>query len=236
MIAVKVRSFTRREPAMRANVALIAVMLLGAPGLGWTQTNEAAGQNPTIAEAKGNPTSTTTAASVPEATTKQPKLTPNDIYIIGADDVLHISVWKEPELTTTLPVRSDGQISLPLVNDVQAAGLTPMQLAASLTDKLRRFIDGPRVTVAVAQMNHQRVYVLGEVLRHGPVALTPDMTVLQVLSTCGLTQFANTKKIYVLRSVNGGQQKLAVNYKQLLKGQAMNQNIVLKEGDTVVVP
>jgi polysaccharide biosynthesis/export protein len=77
---------------------------------------------------------------------------------------------------------------------------------------------------------------VGEVLRHGPVALTPDMTVLQVLATCGLTQFANTKKIYVLRSANGSQQKLQVNYKRLLKGQAMNQNIVLKEGDTVVVP
>jgi polysaccharide biosynthesis/export protein len=236
MLAVKVRSNRRREQAMRAKVALILVVLLGAPRLGWTQADEAGGKNPTIADAKANPTSKTTAASPPEATAKQLNLTPNDIYIIGADDVLHISVWKEPELTTTLPVRSDGQISLPLVNDVQAAGLSPMQLAASLTEKLRRFVDEPRVTVAVAQMNHQRVYVLGEVLRHGPMALTPDMTVLQVLATCGVTQFANTKKIYVLRSINGSQQKLPVNYKRLLKGQSMNQNIVLKEGDTVVVP
>lgn len=236
MIAVKVRSFRRLEQAMTAKVALIMVLLLGPPSLGWTQSDEAAGKNGTIAEAKGDPTSNSRAASLPEATTKQRKSTPDDTYIIGADDVLHISVWKEVELTTTLPVRTDGKISLPLVNDVQAAGLSPMQLAASLTEKLKRFIDDPRVTVAVAQMNHQRVYVLGEVLRHGPVALTPDMTVLQVLATCGLTQFANTKKIYVLRSVNGSQQKLPVNYKRLLKGQAMSQNIALKEGDTVVVP
>jgi polysaccharide biosynthesis/export protein len=235
-MAVKVRSFRRFEQAMRANGALFLVMLLCASNLGWTQSDEAAGKNPTIAETKGDPTSKTTAASPPEATSKQRDVTANDIYIIGADDVLHISVWKEPELTTTLPVRTDGQISLPLVNDVQAAGLSPMQLAASLTDKLKRFIDQPRVTVAVTQMNHQRVYVLGEVLRHGPVALTPDMTVLQVLATCGLTQFANTKKVYVLRSFNGSQQKIPVNYKRLLKGQAMNQNIILKQGDTVVVP
>lgn len=236
MIAFKVGSFRRREPAIRVSVALITVALACGASLGWTQSDEAVGKNSTIADAKANPTSKSSGASPPEANTKQLKSTPNDIYIIGADDVLHISVWKEPELTTTLPVRTDGQISLPLVNDVQAAGLSPMQLAASLTDKLRRFIDEPRVTVAVAQMNHQRVYVLGEVQRHGPVALTPDMTVLQVLATCGLTQFANTKKIYVLRSVNGSQQKLPVNYKRLLKGQAMNQNVALKEGDTVVVP
>jgi len=212
------------------------VLLPGAPSLGWTQTDEATDKKPTIAEAKGDPTSKTTAASPPAAATMQRILTPDAPYIIGVDDVLHISVWKEPELTSTLPVRTDGMISLPLVNDVQAAGLSPMQLAASLTDKLKKYVDEPRVTVAVEQMNHQRVYVIGEVLRHGPIALTRDMTVLQVLATCGLTQFANSKKIYVLRSVNGSQQKLPVNYKRLLKGQAMNQDITLKEGDTVIVP
>jgi len=212
------------------------VLLPGAPSLGWTQTDEATDKKPTIAEAKGDPTSKTTPASPPAAATMQRILTPDAPYIIGVDDVLHISVWKEPELTSTLPVRTDGMISLPLVNDVQAAGLSPMQLAASLTDKLKKYVDEPRVTVAVEQMNHQRVYVIGEVLRHGPIALTRDMTVLQVLATCGLTQFANSKKIYVLRSVNGSQQKLPVNYKRLLKGQAMNQDITLKEGDTVIVP
>jgi polysaccharide biosynthesis/export protein len=221
---------------MKAKLVLIMAMLLSATSLGWAQTEQTPAKNWTIAEAKGDSTSKAGTTSLPEATASDKKLTPNDIYIIGADDVLHISVWKEPELTATLPVRTDGQISLPLINDQQAAGLSPMQLAASLTDKLKQYIDNPRVTVEVAQMNHERVYVLGEVLRHGPVALTPDMTVLQVLATCGLTQFANTKKIYVLRAISGTQQKFPVNYKRLLKGESMSQNILLKEGDTVVVP
>jgi polysaccharide biosynthesis/export protein len=221
---------------MKAKLALVMAMLLSGASLGWTQTDQTPAKNWTIAAAKRDSTSKASTTSLPEAAGSEKKLTPNDIYIIGADDVLHISVWKEPELTATLPVRTDGQISLPLVNDVQASGLSAMQLAASLTDKLRRYIDDPRVTVEVAQMNHERVYVLGEVLRHGPVALTPDMTVLQVLATCGLTQFANSKKIYVLRSINGTQQKFSVNYKRLLKGESMSQNIRLKEGDTVVVP
>jgi polysaccharide biosynthesis/export protein len=198
------------------------------------------------ADANGAPTTSTpdpgkaatsSSGTVPDTTTRKPSLpAPRDSYVIGPEDVLHVAVWKEPELTSTLLVRMDGKISLPLLNDVQAAGLTPMELAASLTEKLKRFVDQPRVTVVVSQMNHERVYVVGEVMRHGPVAMVPDMTVLQVIATCGLTQFANTKKIYVLRSVNGVQQKLPVNYKRLLKGQAMNQNIALKEGDTIVVP
>jgi polysaccharide export outer membrane protein len=157
-------------------------------------------------------------------------------YVIGAEDILRVSVWKEPELTAQLPVRSDGKISLPLVNDVQAAGLTPMELAASLTEKLKKYIDDPRVAVVVTQMNHQRIYVLGEVARHGPIPLVADMTVLQALATSGLTQFANTNKIYVLRAVNGVEKKFPVNYKRLVKGQGMSQNILLKAGDTIVVP
>ncbi len=161
---------------------------------------------------------------------------PGPSYLIGAEDTLHISVWKEPELTATLPVRADGKISLPLLNDVQAAGLTPMQLAASLTEKLKKFLDDPRVAVVVAQMNSQTFFATGEVQHSGSLPLLPNMTVLQGLATSGLTQFANAKKIYVLRSVNGIQQKLPVNYKRLVKGEMMSQNIYLKPGDTIVVP
>jgi polysaccharide export outer membrane protein len=134
----------------------------------------------------------------------------------------------------TLPVRPDGQISMPLLNDVQAAGLTPMQLAASLTEKLKKYVTDPRVTVVVTAMNSQRIYVLGEVLHSGAMPLTPNMTVLQALATAGFTQFANTKGIYILRAEAGKQQKIPVNYKQLIKGNAPN--ISLKPADTIVVP
>ena len=157
-------------------------------------------------------------------------------YLIGPDDVLLISVWKEPDLTTTLPVRPDGNISLPLLNDVQAAGLSPMQLATSITEKLKKFVSDPRVTVVVTQINSQKVHVTGEVQHTGALQLLPNMTVLQALADAGFTQFANTKGIYVLRAENGKQQKIPINYKHLVKGQAIEQNIILKAGDTIVVP
>jgi polysaccharide biosynthesis/export protein len=160
----------------------------------------------------------------------------NATYIIGGDDVLAIHVWKEPDLTTTLPVRADGMISLPLLNDVKAAGLTPMQLAADITDRLKKYLSDPRVTVTVTQMNSQRIYAMGEVLHPGTLNLLPNMTVLQALASCGFTQFANTKGIYVLRNDNGAQKKIPVPYKKLIKGEAMDQNIALKPGDTIVVP
>jgi polysaccharide export outer membrane protein len=175
----------------------------------------------------------------PTAVVDPPALAPDlpgPSYLIGAEDTLHISVWKEPDLSATLPVRSDGKISLPLLNDVPAAGLTPMQLAASLTEKLKKYVEDPRVTVVVAQMNSQKIFVTGEVQRTGAMQLLPNMTVLQALASSGLTQFANTKKIYVLRSLNGVQQRLPVNYKQLVKGRDMAQNVALKPGDTIVVP
>lgn len=156
-------------------------------------------------------------------------------YVIGPDDTLYISVWKEPDLTETLPVRADGKISMPLLNDVQAAGLTPMQLGAALTDKLKKYVSDPHVTIVVTQMNSQRVYVTGEVLHPGAMNLTPNMTVLQALSAAGFTQFANTKGIYVLRNERGSETKLPVNYKKLIKGEG-GQNVALKPGDTIVVP
>lgn len=155
-------------------------------------------------------------------------------YVIGADDMLMVSVWKEPDLTTTLPVRPDGNISLPLLNDVPAAGLTPMQLAASITEKLKKYVADPRVTVVVTQINSQKVFVTGEVLHTGAIQLLPNMTVLQALADAGFTQFANLKGIYLLRTENGKEQRIPVNYKKLVKGQAAN--ITLKPGDTIVVP
>ena len=178
-----------------------------------------------------------TANSQANSSNSAPLSVPNNSsYVIGPDDTLHVAVWKEPDLTATLPVRPDGKISMPLLNDVQAAGLTPMQLADSLTEKLKKYVTDPRVTVVVTAMNSQRIYVLGEVLHTGAMPLTPDMTVLQALATAGFTQFANTKGIYVLREQNGKQQKIPVNYKQLIKGNSAAQNIALKPGDTIVVP
>jgi polysaccharide export outer membrane protein len=175
-------------------------------------------------------------ATAPAQASAQPVSVAGPSYVIGADDVLLVSVWKEPDLTTTLPVRPDGNISLPLLNDVVAAGLSPTQLAASITEKLKKFVADPRVTVVVTQINSQKVFVMGEVQHTGAIQLLPNMTVLQALADAGFTQFANTKGIYVLRTENGRQQKIPVNYKRLLKGQAIDQNIILKPGDTIVVP
>jgi polysaccharide export outer membrane protein len=158
-------------------------------------------------------------------------------YVIGPQDVVDISVWKEPDLSRTVPVRPDGKISLPLVNDVQAAGLTPTQLGAQITSGLTKFVTNPQVTVIVSQINSQRIYVLGEVTRTGSYVLLPQMTVLQALSDAGgFTPFANSKKIYVLRQDSGKQQKLPFNYKDVVSGKDPGQNIELKPGDTVIVP
>jgi polysaccharide biosynthesis/export protein len=157
-------------------------------------------------------------------------------YTIGADDTLRISVWKEPDMSVTLPVRPDGKISMPLLDDVQAAGMTPMQLAGSIREKLKKYIADPRVTVVVTAMNSQRVYLLGEVVHSGPTTLLPGMTVLQALSSAGFTQFANLKAIYLLRTQGGQQTKIPFNYKEALKGRGTQQNFVLKPGDTIVVP
>jgi polysaccharide export outer membrane protein len=203
---------------------LLPIILLGLiTTFSWAQdnaNNHPAGQ---LTANAGDPTRPPISIAPPE-------------YVIGADDTVHIAVWKEPDFTATLPVRPDGKISLPLLNDVQAAGLTPMQLAALLTDKLKKYVADPRVTVVVTQMNSQRIYVLGEVLHTGTMPLLPRMTVLQALATAGFTPFANTKNIYVLRPSAGKQQKIPFNYKQVVKGEGMAQNITLKPGDTIVVP
>jgi polysaccharide biosynthesis/export protein len=200
---------------------LVGILVCVLSSLVWAQSNPAGGDS--------KPASNTSTVA-DSATGVGPD------YVIGADDVLKISVWKEPDLSETLPVRVDGKISMPLLNDVTAAGFTPTQLAAMLTERLKKFLADPRVTVIVTAMNSQKVYVTGEVTHTGSMTLTPNMTVLQALASAGFTQFADTKKIYILRVENGQQKKIPVNYKKLVKGDALDQNIVLKPSDTIVVP
>jgi polysaccharide export outer membrane protein len=158
-------------------------------------------------------------------------------YKIGPQDVLKIDVWKEEQLTRTVPVRPDGKITLPLLNDVQAVGLTPMELAGVISDQLKKFINGPQVTVSVTEINSRRVYVNGEVTKAGAYALLPHMTVLQALSSSGgFTQFARVKNIYVLRTESGKQIKMPFNYKEAISGKNVAQNIELQPGDVIVVP
>jgi polysaccharide export outer membrane protein len=170
--------------------------------------------------------------------TQPPKpATEDSNYSIGPEDVLTIDVWKEPEISRTVPVRRDGKISLPLLNDLQAAGLTPTQLSSEIVERLQETVINPQVTVIVAQMSSQRIYVLGQVTRGGAYPLEPDLTAVQALSIAGgFTPFANLKKIYIIRTENGENKILPINYKELASGRKPQQNIHLKPGDTIVVP
>lgn len=172
---------------------------------------------------------------VPQAQTAV-AVTASDSYVIGSSDVLTITVWKEPTLSGSILVRPDGMISLALLGDVQASGLTPLQLSEQISTKLKKYIQDPNVSVVVAQIHSKVVYLLGEVVKRGPVEMTPGMTLLEaVASAGGLTDFANAKKVYILRNEAGTQQKIPANYKEALKGNS-TLNIVLKPGDTIVVP
>lgn len=155
-------------------------------------------------------------------------------YIIGPADVVTIRVWHEPDLSAqSLPVRPDGKVSLALLNDIQAAGLTPMQLGQKITAELKKYVSDPQVTVVVDAINSKRIYVIGQVERPGAYPLLPEMNVLQALSGAGgFLQYANPKRAYVLRH----SEKLPFNYKQALKGQHLDREIILQPGDTIVVP
>lgn len=163
--------------------------------------------------------------------------TTDPAYQIGPEDVLDISIWKEPDVSRVVPVRPDGRISLPLINDVQAAGLSPQELAKTVSEKLRKYLNDPQVTVIVTAINSQRVFVVGEVLRAGAFPLIPGMTVLQALSSAGgFTTFADVRRIHVVRQRDSKMIQLPFNYRDVLKGDNPDQNIKLEPGDTVVVP
>lgn len=160
-------------------------------------------------------------------------------YVIGSDDVLSVSVWKEPDLTeASVPVRSDGKISMPLIGEVTAAGLTPVQLERDLTTRLHAFLTVPDVTVMVVQMNSQKYNVLGRVMKPGTYKLTATTTVLDAIAQAGGFQdFAKQKSVYVLRqNPSGGETRIPFNYKSVVRGEHPEQNIRLEPHDTIVVP
>jgi polysaccharide export outer membrane protein len=159
-------------------------------------------------------------------------------YVIGANDVLLVNVWKEPDISHSVPVRSDGKISLPLVGELQASGQTPEQLEQEITKRLQSYISEPEVTVIVTDSKSQKVNILGFVARPGAYLLTTSTTVLDAIAMAGgFKDFAKQKSIYVLRQApDGTQKRIPFNYKDVIKGKNPDENIRLQAGDTVVVP
>ena len=158
-------------------------------------------------------------------------------YIIGVEDLIQIAVWKNPDLSTTVPVRPDGKISLPLIDDVPAAGLTPLQLKDELTKRWKAFLSAPEVSVIVKEVNSFKVYLVGEIARAGELRLKGRTRLLQALSLAGgFTPFADRGKIIVLRASNGTELRYEINYNKVVSGARPEDNLVLQAGDTIIVP
>jgi polysaccharide export outer membrane protein len=162
----------------------------------------------------------------------------DDSFVIGNDDLLSINVWKEPDVSRSIPVRSDGRISLPLVGEVQAAGRTPLQLEHEISSRLRNYIAEPEVTVMVQQINSEKFNILGQVVKPGSYSLVSGTTVLDAIAISGgFRDFAKQKGIYILRQgSSGSQSRISFNYKDVINGKHPEQNIKLESRDTIVVP
>ena len=181
---------------------------------------------------------TNAASQAQSADASAPPKPHDDSFVIGNDDVLAINVWKEPDISRSIPVRSDGKISLPLVGEVQAAGRTPLKLEQDIAARLKNYIAEPEVTVIVQQINSQKFNILGQVNRPGSYPLTNNATVLDAIALAGgFRDFAKRKAIYVLRqNADGSQTRLPFNYKEVIKGHDQAQNVKLQPRDTIVVP
>lgn len=162
----------------------------------------------------------------------------DDSFVIGNDDVLSINVWKEPDISRSIPVRSDGKISLPLVGEVQASGRTPLKLEQEIASRLQNYISEPEVSVMVQQINSQKFNVLGQVAHPGTFVIANSPTVLDAIAEAGgFRDFAKQKSIYVLRqNPDGTETRLPFNYKDVIKGKNLAQNVKIQPRDTIIVP
>jgi polysaccharide biosynthesis/export protein len=228
------QNFGRAQGATRRLLSGLFSVCALLPGLALAQ----APPKPILTPAQDS-TPAPAATAAPSATAPdQPVATPIDpnSYIIGAQDALQVTVWKEPTLSGSFLVRPDGMISLVLVGDIRAAGFTPTQLGKDISTRLEKFVQNPIVTVVVSAVNSQHIYMVGEVGHVGPIQLIPGMTPLQAISTAGgLSPYANKTHIYILRGPQGKQVKIPFDYKKALKGDNQ-QNVSLLPGDTIVVP
>lgn len=163
---------------------------------------------------------------------------PSEDYTIGLQDVLAINVWKESEISRTVPVRPDGKISLPLVGGILANGLTPAQLEEKIAEKLSDYVSDPEVTVIVQAINSRKFNMVGQIASPGTYDLTGRLTVLDAIAQAGgPVDFAKVKKIYILRLLKNGERlRIPFNYKQVIKGKNFHQNVDLEPGDTIVIP
>ena len=183
-----------------------------------------------------------TAQSMPAAAVAAAAPRPTDPvvppgYVIGTDDLLSIVYWKDKEMSADAKVRPDGRIALPLINEVQVAGLTPEQLQKRLTEESKKYMEDASITVVVREINSRKVFITGEVNKTGPYPLTSATTVIQLISMAGgLRDYANAKNIMIMRNEGGRQVALKFNYKDVASGKNLTQNVELKPGDTVVVP
>jgi polysaccharide biosynthesis/export protein len=175
--------------------------------------------------------------AAPAATEPKADPEPKAEYVIGDGDVLHIDVWQEPEVSQNVTVRPDGNISLPLINEIKVGGMTPLQIQSLVADKLKSFVNQPKVTVTVTEVHSRKAFITGEVTRPGEYPLNTQVTVLQLIAQAGgFTPFAKTESVMILRIDNGKELRLKFKYREVLHGKNTEQNIALQPGDTVVVP
>lgn len=213
---------------------LLSIVLLSSTIPGYlTAIGQQPGVTTPVLSASPRPAAQAAPAPAPDTTAANP-VSPG--YVIGPQDLIQVTVWKEPNLSQSLTVRPDGMISLPLLGDVSAAGMTPTLLSTELSSRLKKYINDPLVTVTVVTVNSKRIFLLGEVGHVGGMPMTPDMTPLQAIAAAGgLTPYANARHIYILRTDNGKQKKIFFDYKKAIKS-GNEQGIVLVPGDTIVVP
>ena len=213
-----------------SSFALALALTCAAPVAAQQQTAQGPKASPTAAPGGAKPSGPAPVAPLPAAAVVPPG------YVIGVDDVLAVLFWREKDLSGDVVVRPDGKITLPLLNDVQAAGLTPEDLRAALTTAAAKYVAEPNVTVVVRQINSRRVFITGQIAKPGPYAVTPGLTVMQLIALAGgLTEFADSKNIIIMRTENGKPLAYRFNYKEVLDRKKLQQNIELKPGDTVVV-
>ena len=158
-------------------------------------------------------------------------------YIIGSGDILEIMTWKEQDLTRQVAVRLDGKITFPLLNDIQAAGRTPLQLKEDIQNELDEFVEAPFVTVTVLQSESQKFYILGEVVQTGEFPIVKNLTVLQAFALAGgFTEWASKREILLIREENGVQKTIRINYRDLVSKGDFSTNIRIQANDTIIVP